>query len=537
MLLWLILLLVPPPPPSPEIKVLLETVREGKLEACGRSFQIGGWTAPSPVHFTLSGGAVMLEDPCGKRAPYSGSVLLVPDGGGFTFKGKTYRGKARLTAGTKHALVINQVEVEDYLLGVVPAEMGPREYPSLEALKAQAVAARSYAMAKLKKPDNANYHLCDTPACQVYEGKDIEKPLTDRAVKETCGLVLKDPAGSVVEAFFTATCGGHTTLGTNLFPGGPVSALFPSQPCHPVPEYTLNAREKSPLGPAAAAAALAWDGDFAAGLKRAFGLAVDPADPCAGLVAFFTGGPGTCSALFALPVFKEAWVGRMAGEGDAAMLWEVAAVLLGEAGRLTKKTGVFSLLEGSTITLLEEDPQPLCLAPGARLYLRRGGQTASVTALSLTPGDRLEWWGDAGNALALVKEERPVGGIADGRAKLAQWLRFLPWEEIAEKTGVPGAKGLEVVRSSPEGRVLSLKITGAKGSKTLERLDVRFKLGLPELLFKVLPVRDGAFFLGSGWGHGVGMCQEGAFGMGASGLDFKTILNYYYPQFAVVPYQ
>ena len=48
---------------------------------------------------------------------------------------KNYRGMVRLTAGTKHVLVINQLEVEDYLPGVVPAEMGPREYPSLEALK------------------------------------------------------------------------------------------------------------------------------------------------------------------------------------------------------------------------------------------------------------------------------------------------------------------------------------------------------------------------------------------------------------------
>jgi hypothetical protein len=348
--------------------------------------------------------------------------------------------------------------------------------------------------------------------------------------------VLKDPAGSVVEAFFTATCGGHSTLGTNIFPGGPLSALFPSQPCHPVPEFVLNGSEKTPLGPSAAAAALVWEGDFAAGLMRSFGIAVDPADPCSGLVRFFNGGPGNCAALFSLPVFKEAWVGHMAGEDDAAMLWEVAAAMLGEAGRLTKKNGVFSLLEGNTITLLEEDPQPLCLAPGARLFLRRGGQTASVALLALVPGDRLELWGDAGTVLALVKEERPVGGVADGRAKLAQWLRFVSWEDIAEKTGVPGAKGLEVVRSSPEGRVLSLKITGAKGSKTLERLDVRFKLGIPELLFKVLPTRDGAFFLGSGWGHGVGMCQEGAFGMGASGLDFMTILKFYYPQFAVVPF-
>lgn len=534
MLLWLLLVLAPSPT-SPEIKVLLEAAKEGKLEACGRSFQIGGRTAPSPVYFTLSGGGVTIEDPCGKRAPYTGSVLLVPDGGCFKFKGKTYRGKVRLTAGTKHALLINQVEVEDYLPGVVPAEMGPKEYPALEALKAQAVAARSYALAKLRKPDNVNYHLCDTPACQVYEGKDIEKPLTNQAVEETRGLVLKDPEGNIVEAFFTATCGGHSTLGSNIFPGGPVSALFPSQPCHPIPEFTIDGGEKSPYTPAAAAAALEWEGDLPGGFQRVFGLKLDPADPCSDLLRFFNGGPGNCSALFALPVFKEAWVGRMAGEGDEALLWEVAATVLVEAGRLSKRNGVFSMLEDGKLRLLEE-AEPLCLAPKAPMFLRKGGRVASVASLILVPGDRLEAWGDAGTILSLVKEERPVNGVADGRARLAQWLRFLSWEEVAEKTGVPEARALEVMKASPEGRVLTLKITGAKGSKVLERLDVRFKLGIPELLFKILPARDGVFFLGGGWGHGVGLCQEGAFGLGAYGLDFKTILNYYYPSFQVVPY-
>jgi len=534
-LLWLFLLFAAPPA-SPEVKVHLGSVREGRLEACGRWFQIGGWKAPSPVHFTLADGAVMVEDPCGKRAPYTGSVLLVPDDGCFKYKGKTYRGKVRLSVGKKQVLVINQVEVEEYLRGVVPAEMGPKEYPSLEALKAQAVAARSYAMAKFKKPDNANYHLCDTPACQVYEGKNHEKPLTDQAIEETRGLVLKDPSGNIVEAFFTATCGGHTTLGTNIFPQGPVSDHFPSQPCFPVPETLVSGGGKSPFGPAAAAAAAAWDGDLAAGFDREFGLTLDPADPCSGLLRFFTGLPGNCSALFALPVFKEAWIGHMGGEGDEALLWEVAAVMLGEAGRLKKRSGVFTLLEGDKILLLEE-AEPFCLAPQPRLFLRRGGRTVAVPSLILHPGERLEAWEWGGGAMALVKDERLVGGVADGRARLAQWLRFVSWEEITAKTGVAGAKALEVTRSSPEGRVLAMKITGARGSKTLERLDVRFKLGIPELLFKVLPTREGVFFLGSGWGHGVGMCQEGAFGMGASGLGFMTILNFYYPQFAVVPYQ
>ncbi len=148
----------------------------------------------------------------------------------------------------------------------------------------------------------------------------------------------------------------------------------------------------------------------------------------------------------------------------------------------------------------------------------------------------MELWMEDETILALVKEEPYLNEAADGRAKLARWLRYLSFDDIGEKTGVQGVRRLEIKKSTPEGRVIALEIIGAKGTRTLERLDVRFKLGLPEILFKILPVQDGVFFLGGGWGHGVGLCQEGAFGMGAYGLDFKTILNYYYPKFQVVAF-
>ena len=162
--------------------------------------------------------------------PVSGLVHVVRKGKGF--------------------LVINQVDLEEYVKGVVPAEVNSAWHP--EMLKAQAVAARTYALYQQMLSAAREYDVAATVQDQVYKGKNGIDTAVLRAVDETRGLVLKDPGGNVVEAFFTATCGGHSTLGTNIFPGGPVSALFPSQPCYPVPEYPVNGGEKTPLGPAAA---------------------------------------------------------------------------------------------------------------------------------------------------------------------------------------------------------------------------------------------------------------------------------------------
>src|SRR5439155_19361630 len=103
----------------------------------------------------------------------------------------TYRGHLLLRAtgrGTLH--LIDRVNLEDYLKGVVPSEMGPRVFDELEALKAQTVAARSYALRRKGDFAAEGYDLCATPRCQVYGGVAVEQPLTSSAVEETSGEVL-----------------------------------------------------------------------------------------------------------------------------------------------------------------------------------------------------------------------------------------------------------------------------------------------------------------------------------------------------------
>src|SRR5438045_6667617 len=131
---------------------------------------------------------------------------------------KPYRTAARVFVNSRGLLnIINELSLEDYLRGVVPAEMGPRVFDELEALKAQAIAARTYAVRNLGQFRREGYDICPTPACQAYLGFGGEEAMSDQAVKETAGLIATYQ-GQPIDALFTATCGGETSDVGVMFP-------------------------------------------------------------------------------------------------------------------------------------------------------------------------------------------------------------------------------------------------------------------------------------------------------------------------------
>jgi stage II sporulation protein D len=131
--------------------------------------------------------------------------------------GRPYRGYLEIALNASSALtVMNVVNLEDYLRGVVPAELSPEAFPEKEALKAQAIAARTYAVKRRGQFEAEGYDLCATPACQVYRGVAAERPLSDAAVAETSGEVLTFD-GKPVDALYTSTCGGRTENAENVF--------------------------------------------------------------------------------------------------------------------------------------------------------------------------------------------------------------------------------------------------------------------------------------------------------------------------------
>ncbi len=141
-----------------------------------------------------------------------------------------YRGVLRVRLDTSAATlnVVNELTLETYLRGVVPAEM-PSSWPA-EALQAQTLAARSYAARRLR-PGTSYYDVSDDTSSQVYLGKEVEKASTDAAIAATAGIVLRS-GSSIANALFSSTAGGATEHNENVFVSssgakvaGPVSYL------------------------------------------------------------------------------------------------------------------------------------------------------------------------------------------------------------------------------------------------------------------------------------------------------------------------
>lgn len=135
-------------------------------------------------------------------------VVLKPAEKGFvSTKRRWYRGEFIIENRGGSLVVVNNLPLEDYMLGVVPSEM-PSKW-NYEALKAQAIAARSYAIANRGKRASRGYDLKDTPEDQAYGGASSETATTNSAVLETKGVVITYNQ-KVIPAYYSSSAGGHT---------------------------------------------------------------------------------------------------------------------------------------------------------------------------------------------------------------------------------------------------------------------------------------------------------------------------------------
>ena len=121
--------------------------------------------------------------------------------------GKPYRGAAEILPVDKGLLVINQLPLETYLVGLINCEISSA-WP-IESVKAQAVIARTYALNRKELRKKALFHLESTVMDQVYDGCLIEDSRARRAVMDTAGEVLKY-RGTIIQAFYHSNCGGRT---------------------------------------------------------------------------------------------------------------------------------------------------------------------------------------------------------------------------------------------------------------------------------------------------------------------------------------
>jgi stage II sporulation protein D len=112
--------------------------------------------------------------------------------------------------------VVDRVPLESYLLGVISAEMGRRSPAEQEALRAQAIVSRTFALRNLRRWQALGFDAYATVADQVYGGVATETPEGQAAVQGTRGLILTY-GGAPIDAFFYSTCGGRTADGTEVF--------------------------------------------------------------------------------------------------------------------------------------------------------------------------------------------------------------------------------------------------------------------------------------------------------------------------------
>ena len=173
------------------------------------------------------------------------SLGVLPNGGAdgtlTWFKGYKWYGGFEYRRSTGGDInVINVVNIDDYIKGVLPYEMSP-SWP-LEALKAQAVCARTYALLQTKHYKSYKFDVCNTTDCQVYYGANKADAMTDRAAMETAGIVLTY-GGEMAEAYYYSSNGGASESSENVWTSAIphlVGKIDPYEGMISIPNYTYS---------------------------------------------------------------------------------------------------------------------------------------------------------------------------------------------------------------------------------------------------------------------------------------------------------
>ena len=565
-----------------------------KIRAAGEeAVVVEGRAAPSPA--TAAVLSVVVEDGAARRLASPVDVYPSDADSRVVYDGKPYRGSLRIAVNPRGLVnVIHRLDLEEYLYGVVPAEMGPKRFDEVEALKAQAVAARTYALAHRGQFEAEGYDLCATPKCQVYSGLSAEDPLSTAAVDATRGLVLAS-AGHFADALFVSTCGGRTENVENVF-GEPPAPYLVSVECGELATTTLPGAAVDRRSPPKSRDGLEWRGyvlarqsaarrggkaawletaqDWAGMERRGTPPAtLGPSAVYPSILAAFGLAPARTLHLLARDevYYSEAPAlsGHLSGPAREAYDFlvrfkfgageplpppdrnltdeEYAGLLFSAAIRqagVTEGNGRFLRREASNVWVkTTEGRQGLPVDPELPLARKIGDTFLPTSSLTLRAGDRLRWWKRGSRVLAMWVEAEPDAPAFERESSWTEWVRRVSGRELARRMAarVAGAevRDVAIVKRGPSGRVVEAKVTTDAAELTLRRFDIRQALEMPDLLFTVQKTRGPQgetefLFLGRGWGHGVGLCQNGAFGMAIAGASYDAILRHYYTGIDIV---
>jgi len=207
----------------------------------------------------------------------------------------------------------------------------------------------------------------------------------------------------------------------------------------------------------------------------------------------------------------------------AAFDWQQGVLVGWDAGRMR-------LLVGG-------QPKEFSVAPDALLYQRVGDERIATREGSWIGGELIDFRVEGGTIQMLVYRLNFANPAADRFSRLALWQVHKTKAELdtaVRSLAIGEFSDLRVIQRGPSERLVSTEIIGTAGRRTLPALRIRTLFSLRDSLFSYDIERNasgaviGATFFGRGWGHGVGMCQVGAFGMALEGATYEDILKKYY---------
>ena len=528
------------------------------------------------------------------------------------FNDRPYRGKIEVFANTRGSLtIVNVLGIEDYVRGVVANELSPGSYPALDALKAQAIAARTYALRNRGQFMSQGYDLLPTTRSQVYRGLKSENPLSTRAVDETRGMVATYN-GEPINALYTSTCGGRTENSENIFnsaapylrsrecaiEGQTVLTQFDIKTSRDIPDVreknvsvaravallTLNnfpltrtkvsdewlddeatvnevrgwlarvsqiTRQTAP----AVTEEVNHPGQFATALTSAmFGdssseMLLNSAD-----VEYFlairdaneipTANRSDVAALVRdghLSVFPDATLRPRAPLSRGRALQTIARMLESKNLLQLQKGTARPAVQGNLIIRGNKSKEvTMRVSATAFLFRQIGDALLPVRSMIMVGGEPVTFHvGATGEVDYLEMRPAPNGASAERMSPFTNWTTELSSGTVQARLG-RAARGigtltdLRVVNRGSSNRAIDLEVIGTQGVAHVKNGRIRSALGLREQLFVIERRYDengrvsSFVFTGRGWGHGVGMCQVGAYGLAKQGLNYEQILKAYY---------
>lgn len=523
--------------------------------------------------------------------------------------GKAYRGRLEVFVNSRGTLtVVNVVPLEEYLLGVVPAELS---LPHLEAQKAQAIAARTYAVANANAYGTKGFDMVPTVWSQVYKGVAIETKIGTQAVRETRGMVATYQ-GKPIMAYFTSTCGGRTENVENVFDTnepylrGVECSLEGPRHFQPFLIRTIRMpaklRNQEYLDLVQLMSRFAvngfalttneftddwfdeeptvgeisnWMNQLASRFGKTFpNVSKETARPLElarllASLAYTAGAPDTLlsdSDVNYHLSFDDAGEVPKERRSELAMLMRDGLFILHSDLTLKpqksfrradflrlirqiyeKKKWMPALqtattkasVDGKLVLRSGRTDRSLSIRPDVFLFRKFGANYYPIKEAALVGGETVSYQTDPSGAVAYLEiEPTDMPTVAENMSPFTNWTTSLSASAVQSRLsryvrGIGTLFDVHIKRQGYSRRAAEIEIVGSNGVKTLKGGKIRSALRLREQLF-VINKRysgnqvTGYTFTGRGWGHGVGMCQYGAYGLAKMGVKFDEIVKHYY---------